>query len=267
MLDAVRKSIISSATQHSASDFLPHTAPLLEKKRERPPPRTVRESKAPNPLSSVAPPARSPHQRSPKICLARGSFPRSSRSGSTDRKRTAAGVACRSAILGKPCLRSSTETPHQICASFAASCSGPQSSSRRRSDRFVSTWYVCQRAKCIAAATREIYDERNLFVEQIAHRVDENHPGLTPPQRLRQFSGNKPQVEALLEGMALHAAEPFSEPFRVAVLAAWTDLRATANRVPCRVSPFDFRKQRHVLHSKLRLSWSLPYFRTWSQNL
>ena len=49
--------------------------------------------------------------------------------------------------------------------------------------------------------------DRNPFVKQIAHRVDEYHPGLTPAQGLAKFLGNKPQVEAVLERMSLYAAE------------------------------------------------------------
>jgi len=118
--------IVGSSPQRSTGGFLPHAAPLLKEEwnlrclalfanREHPPSFIGR---APGPLS---PPTMTQEMPSSGI------FPRSSRSGSIDRKRTAAGDACKSAILGKPYSRSSTDTPHQMCASFAASCKGPQS--------------------------------------------------------------------------------------------------------------------------------------------
>src|SRR5665213_3609029 len=43
---------------------------------------------------------------------------------------------------------------------------------------------------------------RHLFVEEVAHRVDENHPGPPPCKRLVQPFGSKGQIESVLEGMA-----------------------------------------------------------------
>src|SRR5579862_44922 len=79
--------------------------------------------------------------------------PRSSSNGSTERNLTPAGLACKSAILGKPCFRFSTDTPHQICCSPATYESDPRSKSSILSDRFVSTWYVCHRATFIIPVT------------------------------------------------------------------------------------------------------------------
>src|ERR1035438_5937345 len=50
----------------------------------------------------------------------RSKSPRSSRSGSMERKRTAAGADRRSSIRGSPYRLSSTLTPHQIWRCFSA---------------------------------------------------------------------------------------------------------------------------------------------------
>ena len=85
----------------------------------------------------------------------------------------------------------------------------------------------------------------NVLVEQVAHRVDEDHLRRAPPQRLRELLRDEPQIEALLVRMAWHAAEPLGERLGVAVLAAGADLRAAADRVPRRVGPLDFRVLSH----------------------
>src|SRR5262245_37404929 len=83
--------------------------------------------------------------------------------------------------------------------------------------------------------------ERHAFMEQIAHRVDEDHSRSAPGQRLPHLLRHESKVESLLVGMARHAAKAFGEGFGVTVLAAWTDRRAAANRVPGGVCPFDIR--------------------------
>ena len=80
---------------------------------------------------------------------------------------------------------------------------------------------------------------RHSFVEQVAHRVDEDPSGCSPAQRLFQLLWHQPEIEALLKGVAGNAAEPLSEGLGIAVLAAGADLRATAYRVPGCVGPLD----------------------------
>ena len=80
--------------------------------------------------------------------------------------------------------------------------------------------------------------EGDFLVKQVAHRVDEDHPRFAPPQRLFQPFGAELKIEAILKGVARHATEPLREPFGIAIVAAGTDLRATRDRVPRRVSPF-----------------------------
>ena len=75
-----------------------------------------------------------------------GSSPRLSSRVSTERKRTAAGESCRSAIWGRPCFFFSTETPHQICCSAGwrkvsdvsvGCCSHAPADRRSETQRFV----------------------------------------------------------------------------------------------------------------------------------
>ena len=86
-------------------------------------------------------------------------------------------------------------------------------------------------------------DERagDLLMEQVAHGVDEDHAGPLPGKRLRQPFGAQGEVEAVLEGMARHAAEALGQALGVAVVAAACDLGATGDGVPGRVGPFDLR--------------------------
>jgi hypothetical protein len=83
--------------------------------------------------------------------------PRSSSSGSIDRNLTRAGEDLRSDTRGKPCLRFSTLTPHQICGSWAANLSFPSNIWRIRADLLVRTWYVCQLAASITLPTATAY--------------------------------------------------------------------------------------------------------------
>src|SRR5688500_17927619 len=87
---------------------------------------------------------------------------------------------------------------------------------------------------------------RYIVVEEITHGVDEDHAGFGPSQWFGQFLGDQPQIKSLLVGMSGYAAKPFRKRLRVAMLAAWTNLGATADRVPCCVRPLDFGAFSHV---------------------
>src|SRR5579883_1885604 len=79
----------------------------------------------------------------------------------------------------------------------------------------------------------------NVGVEQVAHRVDEHTSACGPEKWLWQLFGHEPQVETLLVRMSLHAAKSFGECRSIAMSTAWADLRATSNRIPCCVGPFN----------------------------
>ena len=97
---------------------------------------------------------------------------------------------------------------------------------------------------------------RNSVVEQIAHRVHEDHTRCAPPERIAKLLRDKPEVEPELEGMPRHTAKPFCKGLRVAVHAPRADLRAAAHGVPGGVGPFDLRLVTHarvLLQCPLRL--------------
>src|SRR5216683_2807449 len=81
--------------------------------------------------------------------------------------------------------------------------------------------------------------ERDVLVEEVRHRVDEDEAGALPPQRNGQALRPELQIEALLIGMPRHAAKAFSEGLCVTVCAAWTHLVAAGDRVPSGVRPFN----------------------------
>src|SRR6266404_4198441 len=59
----------------------------------------------------------------------------------------------------------------------------------------------------------------DFLVEEIAHRIDEDHLRFAPPQRLLQPLGTKLEVKAIFEGMSRDPAEPLREALGVAVIA------------------------------------------------
>ena len=80
---------------------------------------------------------------------------------------------------------------------------------------------------------------RDVLVEQIAHRVDEDEHRLLPFQGQPYPVVPQADVEALLEWVVRNATKTFREPLRVTVLAAGAHLGAAGDRVPAGVGPFD----------------------------
>ncbi|CAD5253920.1 hypothetical protein BOSE21B_100047 [Bosea sp. 21B] len=87
---------------------------------------------------------------------------------------------------------------------------------------------------------------RHILVEQVGHRVHEDHLRLPPTEWLLQAFGPERQIESVFERVSRHAAKALREPFRVAVIAAGTDLRAPGDRVPRSVGPLDRCVLRHM---------------------
>ena len=81
----------------------------------------------------------------------------------------------------------------------------------------------------------------DVLVEEVAHRVHEDHPWLFPGHRLLQPRRPERQVEALFVGVPRNAAPALRETFRVAVVTARTEFGAARDRVPRRVRPLDVR--------------------------
>jgi hypothetical protein len=61
---------------------------------------------------------------------------------------------------------------------------------------------------------------RNILVEEVAHRIDEDHSRPFPTRRNLEPFRPKPQIETLLVRMAGNVSPPFGEGLRVAVRAA-----------------------------------------------
>lgn len=66
-------------------------------------------------------------------------------------------------------------------------------------------------------------------------------------QRLRQAVRPKREIKSVFERMSRHAAKPLREALRVTEVASARDLRATRDRVPGRVRPFNLRRRSHRL--------------------
>ena len=80
---------------------------------------------------------------------------------------------------------------------------------------------------------------RDPFVEEVAHRIDEDQPRALPTQRLLQPGRPDAKVEPLLVGMAGDPAPALSERLGVAVSAAGRHLVAPGHGVPRRLRPLD----------------------------
>src|SRR6185295_7471460 len=93
----------------------------------------------------------------------------------------------------------------------------------------------------------DVVDEalRYLLVEQVAHRIDEDPPWLSPAERSVEKVGLKGGSKALaIPGLA-HGLKTFRHSFGVAELAARAHLGASGYRVPGGVGPFDGRRLGH----------------------
>src|SRR5262245_60628737 len=99
------------------------------------------------------------------------------------------------------------------------------------------------------------------FVEQVAHRVDEDDPWCSPFQWLCQFLRNYSQIESLFERMPRYSTKSFCEGLRIAVSTAGTDLGTATNRVPGCVGPFNLAICTHRVRVRLSTSRFLFYFR------
>jgi hypothetical protein len=89
----------------------------------------------------------------------------------------------------------------------------------------------------------DLLDEvgRNLLVEQVAHRADEDGLGLLPPQRQVEEFGVNGQLEPIGVSLLAHALQPPSHALGVAVLAPRADFVAAGDGVPGRLGPLDGR--------------------------
>lgn len=63
-------------------------------------------------------------------------------------------------------------------------------------------------------------------MKQVAHRIDEDHPGLAPVEGLIGALGPKHQVKTAFKRMSGRPPESVPKRFRVAIAAARTNLRA-----------------------------------------
>jgi hypothetical protein len=104
---------------------------------------------------------------------------------------------------------------------------------------------------------------RNTLVEEVAHRVDEDHSRPRPLQWLLQPLRPELQREALLVGVSRDPAPALGERLRVAVRAARRNLVATRHRVPGRLSPLDRALVSHHRARSPPASGILPHYRTY----
>lgn len=93
----------------------------------------------------------------------------------------------------------------------------------------------------------------HILVEEIAHGVHEDRPGLPPTKRQIKHLGLQGQLEPVCVVRLAHGLKALSHGFRIAMQAARADLGATCDRIPGSLSPLDRRMIRH----------GYPFFRIW----
>ena len=88
--------------------------------------------------------------------------------------------------------------------------------------------------------------ERNVFVEQVTHRIDEDELRVPPARRVLESFWTQSQIKASLKRMSLDIAKAFGKALGIAVVATGADLGATGDRVPAAVGPLDSAFVRHA---------------------
>jgi len=88
---------------------------------------------------------------------------------------------------------------------------------------------------------------RDFFMEQITHRVNEDHTRLAPAQRLFETLRTQRQIKAVFKRMASGSTKAFRETLGIAMVAPGADFRAARYRIPRRIRPFYRGRICHVL--------------------
>ncbi len=103
--------------------------------------------------------------------------------------------------------------------------------------------------------------DRDVVVEQVAHRIDENRPWLPPTSRLVQRVGvecepepraTSPRITVVLVLPGAHRLQPLGEGQGVTVVAARGCAVAPGRGIPRRFSPLDWRS---ITHPSSSLAW------------
>src|SRR4051812_26553012 len=81
--------------------------------------------------------------------------------------------------------------------------------------------------------------ERNILLEQIAHRVNEDQAWRSPSKRNGQRIVMESQLEAVAVVRFPHRLKPYRHPLGVTIFAARADLCAPRHRVPRCLGPLD----------------------------
>lgn len=81
--------------------------------------------------------------------------------------------------------------------------------------------------------------KRDVVMKQIAHRIDEYDPWLSPLARHVYEIGVECYLETIPIALSAHGSKPVGHTLCVAVFAALADLGATSYRIPSHFSPLN----------------------------
>src|SRR5690606_39891241 len=85
----------------------------------------------------------------------------------------------------------------------------------------------------------------DILVEEIAHRIHEDHAWLLPDKRLLEPRRPEPQTETLLVWMAGNTAPSLGEALGITIVTPAADLGAAGHWPPRRARPLD-RSEEHT---------------------
>ncbi len=86
---------------------------------------------------------------------------------------------------------------------------------------------------------------RDLLMEKVTHRIDEDHAWPLPAERLPYPLGAQCEIKAIFKWMPWDSPPAFCKALGVAIVAAASDLRASGDRIPRRIGPFNCASVRH----------------------
>ena len=94
-----------------------------------------------------------------------------------------------------------------------------------------------------------------VLVKEIAHGIDEYHFRFFPEQRLMKSIGPQFEIKPTLKWMTGNTAKTLWKAFGIAIVTTSADFRATRDRVPSRIGPFDCRILRHFCPKNRRRTY------------
>ena len=104
--------------------------------------------------------------------------------------------------------------------------------------------------RCFHGIKHSVYKRcGHVLMEQVAHRVDKDHPAPLPFKGLVQSIRSKRQIKTMLKWMGRNASPPFCKTLGITIVAAGGNFGAARYRIPSSVGPLN---RTTICHKSLR---------------